>query len=154
MSVHNEPTTLNQEVLENGKANNDRRDRADALDQVPAGRCRKHVGSTDALLNYCRDRKGRGEIAKATGVTPKLVMKFVNHADLMRIKGIGGEYSELLEAAGVDTVKELARRDAKGLHAKVTDVNKKKALVRQVPSEKMVKSWVTSAKRLKPVVTY
>jgi hypothetical protein len=95
------------------------------------------VGSTDALLNYCRDRKGRGEIAKATGVTPKLVMKFVNHADLMRIKGIGGEYSEL-----------------KGLHAKVTDVNKKKALVRQVPSEKMVKSWVTSAKRLKPVVTY
>jgi predicted flap endonuclease-1-like 5' DNA nuclease len=112
------------------------------------------VGSTDALLKYCRDSKGRSEIAKATGITPKVVLKFANHADLMRIKGVGGEYSELLEAAGVDTVKELARRDAKALHAKVADVNKKKALVRQLPSEKMVKSWVTSAKRLKPMMTY
>jgi len=78
----------------------------------------------------------------------------VNHADLMRIKGIGGEYSELLEASGVDTVKELGRRDANALYEKMVRTNKRRALVRQVPSERMVKRWVAQARRTKPMVRY
>ncbi len=112
------------------------------------------VGSTDSLLKQCCHARGRREIAESAGISPALLLKFVNHADLMRIRGIGGEYSELLEAAGVDSVKELARRDAANLHAKVLATNNQKALVRQVPSERMIRSWVSSAKRLKPVVTH
>ncbi len=112
------------------------------------------VGSTNTLLEYCRSPKGRQQLAKSSGLSSKLVLKFTNHADLMRIKGIGGEYSELLEAAGVDTVRELAKRDPAKLYDKVVQTNSRKSLVRQIPSEKMVRRWVTQAKRMKPMVRY
>ncbi|UCC47581.1 MAG: DUF4332 domain-containing protein [Gemmatimonadota bacterium] len=112
------------------------------------------VGSTDTLLDYCRTPKARQKVAKASGIASKQLLKFVNHADLMRIKGIGGEYSELLEASGVDTVKELKHRDAQALYQKMVRTNKRRALVRQVPSERMVKRWVAQAKRIKPMVKY
>lgn len=112
------------------------------------------VGSTGTLLDYCRTPKAREKVAKESGIPQKQLLRFVNHADLMRIKGIGGEYSELLEASGVDTVKELGRRDARALYQKMVTTNKRKALVRQVPSERMVKRWVAQAKRSKPMVRY
>jgi predicted flap endonuclease-1-like 5' DNA nuclease len=118
-----------------------------------AGKLKKTgVGSTDTLLKHCCDRKGRAEVAKSCGISPTMVLKFANHADLMRIKGIGGEYSELLEASGVDTVRELARRDATKLHQSMAATNKRKRLVRQLPSQRMINGWVKRAKRMKPMV--
>ena len=113
------------------------------------------VGSTDGLLKICGDKKGRREIAGAAKIDEKKLLKFVNHADLMRIKGIGGEYAELLEASGVGTVPALKMRNPTSLHAKMTEINaaKRKPLVRQMPSEKMVTGWVQQAKKLKKVVT-
>lgn len=128
------------------------------IEGIGAGHARKlkkvGVGSTGTLLDYCRTPKAREKVAKESGIPQKQLLRFVNHADLMRIKGIGGEYSELLEASGVDTVKELGRRDARALYQKMVTTNKRKALVRQVPSERMVKRWVAQAKRSKPMVRY
>ena len=82
------------------------------------------------------------------------MLRFVNHADLCRVKGVGGEYAEILEAAGVDSVPELAQRNAANLAAKMEEVNAEKKLVRSVPSEKMVEGWVEQAKSLPRVVTH
>lgn len=112
------------------------------------------VGSTDALLKKGATKKGRQAIASASGIDESRVLKFVNHADLMRIKGIGGEYAELLEAAGVDSVPELKGRNAANLHAAMVETNAKKKLVRQVASAKQVASWVTQAKALPRIVTH
>lgn len=112
------------------------------------------VGSVESLLKICCDKKGRKDIASKTNIEEKKILRFTNHADLMRIKGVGGEYSELLEAAGVDTVVELATRNAANLHAKMNEVNAKKKLVRQVASQSQVTGWVAQAKKLKRVVTH
>lgn len=112
------------------------------------------VGSTGALLKKGATKKGRQEIAAASGINEGFILKFVNHADLMRIKGIGGEYAELLEAAGVDSVPELKNRKAENLHKALVETNGAKALVRQVPSAKQVASWVEQAKALPRVVTH
>ncbi len=112
------------------------------------------VGSVEALLKVGCTAKGRKQLEAATSLDGKRILKFVNHADLMRVKGIGGEYSELLEAAGVDTVVELAARNAENLHAKMAEVNAKKKLVRQLPSASQVKGWVAQAKQLGRVVTH
>ncbi|MGI9534709.1 MAG: DUF4332 domain-containing protein [Thermodesulfobacteriota bacterium] len=106
------------------------------------------------LLKRGADKKGRKAIAKNCKISEKLVLGWVNRADLCRIKGVASEYSDLLEKSGVDTVKELALRKAKNLHQKMHTVNKKKKLVRQLPSEKMVNKWIRQAKRLKRVVKY
>jgi len=112
------------------------------------------VGSTDSLLKKGATKKGRQAIASASGIDEKRVLKFVNHADLMRIRGIGGEYSELLEAAGVDSVPELKGRNAANLHSAMVETNNKKKLVRQVPSADQVAGWVAEAKQLARVVTH
>jgi len=112
------------------------------------------VTSVEQLLEQGATKKGRVTIAEATGVSEKLVLKWCNHADLIRIKGIGGEYSELLEAAGVDTVPELAQRRPDNLHAKMTEVNAAKQLVRKLPTEKQVADWVEQAKLLPRVMQY
>jgi predicted flap endonuclease-1-like 5' DNA nuclease len=84
-----------------------------------------------------------------------MILKWVNMADLYRVKGVGSEYSELLEKAGVDTVKELRNRNAQNLHAKMEEVNSQgRGLVRQLPALKMVEKWVEEAQRLEPMVTY
>jgi predicted flap endonuclease-1-like 5' DNA nuclease len=107
-----------------------------------------------ALLEAGASKKGRDSIAEATGIAYDKILKWVNMADLFRIKGVGEEYSELLEAAGVDTVKELRNRNAENLHAKMEEVNEAKKLVRAMPSASQVASWVEHAKTLDPIVTH
>lgn len=107
------------------------------------------------LLKKGAAAKGRKEIAAATGIDQKMILKWVNMADLFRVKGIGQEYSELLEKAGVDTVKELRNRNAQNLYAKMAEVNSAgRALVRQLPGQKSVEKWVDQAKKMDPKVTY
>jgi nucleotidyltransferase/DNA polymerase involved in DNA repair len=113
-----------------------------------------NIKTVNALLKKGATKKGRQEIAQATGLDESTILKWVNFADLFRVKGIGSEYSELLEKAGVDTVKELRNRNAENLHAKIVEINEKHKLVRQIPSLGMVKSWIDTAKKLDPVVTY
>lgn len=114
-----------------------------------------NVRSVGALLKVGGAKKGRKDLAEKTSVDEKLILKWVNMADLYRVKGVGSEYSELLEKAGVDTVKELATRNAENLHAKMVEVNSEgRGLVRLVPGLKNVQNWVKEAKSLDPVVTY
>jgi len=115
-----------------------------------AGAKIKTVGT---LLKKGKDKAGRQELSKATGIDSSTILKWVNMADLYRIKGIGSEYSQLLEKAGVDTVKEMRNRTADNLYKKLVEINKKK-FVRQLPSEKMVKKWIDGAKKLSPMVAY
>ena len=113
-----------------------------------------NIRSVSGLLKSCATKKGRKEAANESGLDEKKILKWVNMADLYRVKGVGSEYSELLEAAGVDTIKELRNRKPENLHAKMLEVNSKKKLVRQPPSVKFVEKWVAQAKELKPLVTY
>ncbi len=112
------------------------------------------VDSIEKLLTACTTKKGGKDLAEKAGVSEKLILKWANHADLIRIKGIGGEYAELLEAAGVDTVPELSNRRADNLTAKMAEVNKKKKLIRKLPTEKMVKEWIDQAGKLERVLNY
>ena len=115
---------------------------------------KSRVRTTEALLKRGATRKGRRELAEQIDVPEKLVLEWVNRADLMRVKGVGEEYSDLLEAAGVDTVRELRRRNAANLLSTMVEVNTKKRLVRRLPTEAMVSRWVDSAKSLDPIVAY
>jgi predicted flap endonuclease-1-like 5' DNA nuclease len=110
-----------------------------------------HMG---ALLKKGSTPKGRKEIAEKTDISEKLILEWINHVDLFRIKGVASEYSDLLEEAGVDTVPELAQRRADNLHAKMVEVNQTKDLVRQLPSLKQVENWVEQAKALPRVIEY
>jgi predicted flap endonuclease-1-like 5' DNA nuclease len=112
------------------------------------------IGTTADLLRLCGDAKGRKATAATTGLSESQLLKWANMADLMRISGVGQEYSELLEAAGVDTVKELRNRNAENLAAKMAEVNAVRKLTRTVPSEKAVAGWVEQAKSLDPLITH
>ena len=112
------------------------------------------IKTTEKLLKEGGSRSGRKKIATDTGIDEKKVLRWVNMADLFRIKGVGEEYSDLLEAAGVDTVKELRNRNPANLHAKMTEVNAEKELVRQLPSDSKVADWVEQAKGMEPAITY
>lgn len=112
------------------------------------------VRTTEALLKVGATRSGRKDLAAATGLTDAKILEWVNRADLMRVKGVGEEYSDLLEAAGVDTVKELRRRNAANLLGTMVEVNTSKRLVRRLPTLSMVERWIAHAKELDPVVTY
>ncbi len=112
------------------------------------------VGSLEALLEMGSTKKGRKAIEDAAGISGKLVLRWVNMADLFRVKGVGEEYADLLEAAGVDTVPELAQRNPDNLHARMIEVNETKKLVRAVPSLSSVEKWVAQAKELPRVVNY
>lgn len=112
------------------------------------------IKTVEALLDAAKDPKGRQTLAEATGIDASRILKWANMADLMRIKGVGEEYSELLEAAGVDTVKELKHRNAENLHAKMEEINEAKKLVRQTPSLKSVGEWIEQAKTLPAILTY
>ncbi len=120
-----------------------------------AGQLRKAgVRSTKSLLEKGASARGRDEIARAAGISGKLILEWVNHVDLFRIKGVGEEYSDLLEEAGVDTVVELAQRDPANLHKAILETNARKKLVRRPPSKKMVNDWVDNAKKLPRKVYY
>jgi predicted flap endonuclease-1-like 5' DNA nuclease len=112
------------------------------------------IDTTEELLKLCCDAKGRKTTAEKTGVSESQLLKWANMADLMRISGIGSEFSELLEAAGVDTVKELRNRNAGNLAAKMAEVNEQKKLTRTVPSEKTVIDWIDQAKSMDPLITH
>tara|TARA_R110002050_G_scaffold9504_1_gene33303 strand:- start:464605 stop:465009 length:405 start_codon:yes stop_codon:yes gene_type:complete len=112
------------------------------------------VTSIENLLKIGSEKKGRKELAEKTGISEKLVLNWINRADLARIKGVSTQYADLLECAGVDTVPELAQRNAENLHAKMLEVNEKKKLVRQVPSVSQIEDWVTQAKELPRAIHY
>lgn len=112
------------------------------------------ISTTDQLLEIAATPKGRKSIAEQTGISEKLILKWANHADLFRIKGVAGQFAELLEAAGVDTVKELRHRVPANLHAKLVEVNEAKNLCNRVPAESEIARMVEQAKELPPVMTY
>jgi predicted flap endonuclease-1-like 5' DNA nuclease len=112
------------------------------------------IKSTGQLLERGKTPKGRKEVAAATGITESLILKWTNMCDLMRIKGVARQMSELLEKAGVDTVKELKMRVPANLHKAMTDANAKSKLVRQLPGLKQVESWVAQAKSMPPTMEY
>jgi len=113
-----------------------------------------NIKTVEALLKEGASKKGRQTIAEATGIDEKKILTWVNMADLFRIKGVASQFAELLEAAGVDTVKELRNRNAENLHAKLEEINKEKSLTRVVPSVEKVADFIDQAKKLEPVVTY
>lgn len=100
------------------------------------------------LLEMCGKPGGRKKVAEDSGISPKLILKWTNRADLARVKGIGEEYADLLEVAGVDSVPELAQRNAENLHAKMKEVNDEKKLVRALPGLGQVEKWVSAAKEM------
>ncbi len=106
------------------------------------------INSTEKLLAAGSDRRSRQELAQKTGLNETMILKWVNMCDLFRIKGVAGQYAELLEAAGVDTVRELAQRNPENLFKTMSGLNEQKRLVRQVPSLRMVEEWVQQAKTL------
>ena len=112
------------------------------------------IKSTEALLEACSAKKGRAELAGKSGISENLILKWANRADLMRIKGVGREYSNLLEAAGVDTVPELAKRNVENLYKKMVEVNEEKKLVRALPLEKQVEGWKEQAMNLPRMLNY
>jgi predicted flap endonuclease-1-like 5' DNA nuclease len=112
------------------------------------------VKTTNDLLKKGGDRKGRKALADATGISGKLILKWANHSDLMRISGVGPEFAELLEGSGVDTIKELRRRNAANLAVKMAEVKEKKKLTRAAPSEKVVTKWIAKAAEMEPKISY
>jgi predicted flap endonuclease-1-like 5' DNA nuclease len=112
------------------------------------------ISTVEKLLEQGASTKGRQEIVEQIGISATLILKWVNRADLFRVKGIGEEYSDLLEAAGVDTVPELAQRNPANLFAKLGEVNAEKRLVRRLPTAPQVEDWVAQAKDLPRKVTY
>ncbi|NIP27074.1 MAG: DUF4332 domain-containing protein [Phycisphaerae bacterium] len=112
------------------------------------------ITTLEALLEAGSTPKGRKTLADETGISGKLILKWVNRADLFRISGIGEEYADLLEMAGVDTIPELAQRNAANLHVSLVKINEDKNLVRRLPGESDVKSWVVQAKELPRVIAY
>ena len=112
------------------------------------------VKTTEDLLDKAASKKGRAALAEETGISEKLILKWANHADLFRIKGVAGQFAELLEAAGVDTVKELRHRVAANLHERLVEVNDAKNLCNRVPAVSEIVRMIEQAKEIAPVMTY
>ena len=112
------------------------------------------INTTSDLLLYGGKKKDRVDLADKTGIPESLILTWVNHADLMRIKGVAGQISELLEAAGVDSVKEFATRNAENLHAKLLEVNEKFGLSGRVPAVDTLKEMIAEAKTLGAAVSH
>ena len=112
------------------------------------------VLTTEHLLERGGSESGRKALAEETGQSHAQILEWVNHVDLMRIDGVGSEYADLLEAAGVDSVPELAARNAANLAAALESTNESKSLVRRVPSESVVAKWIDEAKTLPKLVTH
>ncbi|HKZ25631.1 MAG TPA: DUF4332 domain-containing protein [Acidimicrobiia bacterium] len=130
-------------------------DAIDGLGHDYATKLRKNrIRTTEALLKRAATRRGRTELANHIGVSDSIVLRWVNRADLMRVKGVGSEYAAVLEIVGVDTIKELRRRKAKALTAAITEANEERHLLRRLPTEGMVSAWVATAAELEPLVRY
>ncbi len=112
------------------------------------------ITSIESLLEACISKKERTELAEKTDIPVHLILKWVNRSDLARIKGVGSEYADLLEASGVDTVPELAQRKAENLFVKITTVNDEYKFVKKMPTEEQVEDWIAQAKNLPRVIQY
>jgi len=112
------------------------------------------ITTVESLLRAGASRTGRQEIAEKSGISGSLILRWVNQADLFRVKGISRQYAELLEAAGVDSVPELSQRNAEALLQKIKEANERKRLVQQAPSFSQVKSWIADSRDLPKVVTH
>ena len=113
------------------------------------------INTVEKLLELCCDKNGRAEVSRKTQISEVRILKWVNMADLFRVKGIGSEYSDLLEKSGVDTVTELRNRNPENLHAKMAAVNSAgRALVRKMPSQSLVEKWIQAAKKMESKITY
>jgi predicted flap endonuclease-1-like 5' DNA nuclease len=112
------------------------------------------IANTDDLLEHCGSAAGRKKTAAATGVSESLLLGWANMADMMRISGVGRQFAELLEASGVDTVKELAQRNAANLAVKMAEVNTAKKLAKAVPAESVVAGWIAAAKTTEPKISH
>ncbi len=110
------------------------------------------IRTTEALLRACGKPSGRRRVARETGLTEARLLKWANMADLLRVKGVGPEYAELLEAAGVDTVKELRNRNPANLAGRMAELNERKRLVRRMPTTEQVSSWIAAASELDPAI--
>ncbi|MFN2127171.1 MAG: DUF4332 domain-containing protein [Anaerolineales bacterium] len=129
--------------------------RVEGIGEVYAKKLNKAgVRSTEGLLKKGAKPAGRKEIAEKSGISETLILEWVNHVDLFRIKGVFEEYADLLEEAGVDTVKELAQRKPENLYKKLVEVNTAKNLVRQLPGQSQVADWVAQAKKLPRAIFY
>jgi len=127
--------------------------RIEGIGETYAGKLKAAgIATTEVLLEQGSSREGRHKIAEDTGISPTLVLRWVNHADLFRIKGVEAQYAELLEASGVDSVPELAQRVPANLVPKLAEVNDKKRLVRRIPTEEQVAGWIGQAKTLPRMV--
>ncbi len=112
------------------------------------------ISTTEELLEKAASPAGRQAVEEETGISGKLVLRWANMADLFRIKGVSEEYADLLEACGVDTVPELAQRNPENLYQALLQTNEEKQLVRGIPGESQVASWVSEAKDLPRILTY
>jgi predicted flap endonuclease-1-like 5' DNA nuclease len=112
------------------------------------------VDTTADLLSRAATPRGRTKLTEETGIRTAQILRWCNQADLMRVKGIGRQYAELLEAAGVDTVKELRNRNAENLANTLTAVNETKKLSRTTPFASQIADWIVHAKELKPLIEY
>jgi len=122
--------------------------------ELEAGLKARGLKDTDALFNAALTPEGRKELAAYAGVSEQTILELANRADLARIKGIAGVYSDLLEEAGVDTVRELAKRDPENLHAQLLEINTQKGLTARPPALKTVKTWVSLARRRRKFLQY
>ncbi len=112
------------------------------------------IKTTEEYLEKCATPAGRKALAEETGISPKLILTWANHSDLFRINGIAGQFAELLEAAGVDTVKEFRHRVAANLQSKLVEVNEEKNLCNRVPSVSELEKMIAQAKELPVILTY
>jgi predicted flap endonuclease-1-like 5' DNA nuclease len=129
--------------------------KVEGIGEVYSGKlAAKGISTAEELLEKGASPRGRKKIAEETGISAKLLLEWINHVDLFRIKGVSEEYADLLEASGVDTVPELAQRNPENLYSKLVEVNDKKELVRRLPSDGQVKEWIEQAKELPRVITY
>ena len=127
----------------------------EGIGEVYAGKLREAgISTTEALLKKGATPSGRRSIAQQSDISDALILEWVNHVDLFRIKGIGEEYSDLLESAGVDTVPELAQRNPNNLYQALVETNQAKELVRRLPTQTQVSDWVAQAKKLPRVIQY
>lgn len=112
------------------------------------------INTVDDLLQKAKNPAGRKTLEETTGISGKSILKWTNHADLMRINGVGPQFSELLEAAGVDTVKELKHRVAENLQQKLEEINNKRNLVNRVPSVSEIQKMIDQARELPAIMEY
>lgn len=128
-------------------------DQVAGVDQKTATKLRKvGVKTARGLSSAARTGRGRSELAKATGISARVLQGWVHHADLLQVKGVGAEYAELLVAAGVDTVRDLRRRNPTALLAKIIGLNGTHRVVQRLPTESMVENWIESAKAVTPTI--